>query len=204
MRPPIATIAVGVLAGIIGAIGARQWPADAPPAAATVSSTHEPPGARIIPPGWDRRYVDRLTALEDRVRALGTSERIGAPAEAGSGSVRALDREARYHRELEHQRTRVEGHAGEAVDPAWSRAQTDALRSDLAPMLARGELVAENVDCRSKTCVATLTFPSPADALTFLASRSLRLLGRELRGLTATPPPPSSGGAYDLTLVLDR
>jgi hypothetical protein len=71
-------------------------------------------------------------------------------------------------------------------------------------MLARGELVAENVDCRSRTCVATLTFPSPSDALTFLASPSLRMLGRELRGLTSTPAPPSSAGAYDLTIVLDR
>jgi hypothetical protein len=202
MRPPIATLAVGVIAGVVGAIGARQWPSDAPPASAQVASTREPAGARIVPPGWDRRYVDRLSALEDRVQGLGATERAGA--EAGSGAARGQDREARYRRELEYQRTRVAGHAGEAVDPAWSRTQTDALRTELAPMLARGELVAENVDCRSKTCVATLTFPSPSDALAFLASPSLRTLGRELRGLTATPAPPSSAGAYDLTIVLDR
>jgi hypothetical protein len=202
MRPPVVTIAVGVIAAIVGVIGARYWPgADAPPRVTEVSA-REPPGARIVPPGWDRRYVDRLSALEDRVQALGATERAGA--EAGSGAARAQDREARYRRELEYQRTRVAGHAGEAIDPAWSRTQTDALRTELAPMLARGELVAESVDCRSKTCVATLTFPSPSDALTFLASPSLRTLGRELRGLTATPAPPSSAGAYDLTIVLDR
>jgi hypothetical protein len=203
MRPPVATIAVGVTAAIVGVIGARHWPGpDAPPRVTEVSA-REPPGARIVPPGWDRRYVDRLSALEDRVQALGTTERAGA-AEAGGGPARGQDREARYRRELEYQRTRVAGHAGEAIDPAWSRTQTDALRGELAPMLARGELVAENVDCRSKTCVATLTFPSPSDALTFLASPSLRTLGRELRGLTATPAPPSSAGLYELTIVLDR
>jgi hypothetical protein len=203
MRPSIATITVGLIAGVAGAVCARQWPAGAPAPSATVSSTREPPSARIVPPGWDRRYVDRLAAVEDRVRALGAG-RAEPPVEAGSSSVREQEREARYRRDLEYQHARVEGHAGEAVDPAWSRAQTGALRSELAPMLARGELVAEKVDCRSKTCVATLTFPSPSDALAFLASPSLRTLGRELRGLTSTPAPPSSAGAYDLTIVLDR
>jgi hypothetical protein len=203
MRPSIATIAVGLIAGVAGAVCARQWPARAPAPGVTVSGARERPSAPIVPPGWDRRYLDRLAAVEDRVRARGAGG-PEAPAEAGTGSAREQEREARYRRDLEYQRARLERHAGEAIDPAWSRTQTAALRSELAPMLARGELVAENVDCRSKTCVATLTFPGPSDALTFLASPSLRMLGRELRGLTSAPEPPSSAGPYELTIVLDR
>jgi len=204
MRQRLLSIAIGLVAGFAGAVVARQWPAASDPTPIAAAATREPSTAPIVPPGWDNRYLGRLAALEDRMRDLDGGATRPEPSAPAASSERAQHRAQLYQKELDHQRSRVDAHATEAIDPGWSRTQTDQLVAGLDAMIARRELVAERVDCRSKTCVATLTFPSPADALGFLASPALRVLGRDLHGLTSTPAPPSHAGAYDLTIVLDR
>jgi hypothetical protein len=51
-------------------------------------------------------------------------------------------------------------HARDAVDPAWSPKTTRSFKDDLAKMTANGGFDVVRVDCRTTSCVSTLSWPS--------------------------------------------
>ncbi|HEX3482887.1 MAG TPA: hypothetical protein VHT91_48090 [Kofleriaceae bacterium] len=192
-------IVVGVAAGIAGAVvvttRAPQAETPSPRVASDPLRGHEaravPAPAPIIPPGWDRRYLERMNELEDKVQAL---EGRVAPTE------REQEKRAHYERELATQEARLADHDREEVDAAWSSTGAERLRSAADKV----GVVARAVDCRSRTCVASLRFPSPEAGLTFLRSPQMSKLLVGFSSMTSTPTPPTSPGDYDLSVVIDR
>jgi hypothetical protein len=196
MQNRLTTIAVGLAAGIAGAIIATAWAPQAKvslPAVApgrNEARTGSGP-APIVPPGWDRRYLERINELEHKVQAL---EGHVAPSE------REQEKIAHYKRELATQEARRADHDREEVDAQWSSTGADRLRSAAREL----GVVARAVDCRSRTCVASLRFPSPEAGLAFLRSPQTSKLVVGFSSMTSTPTPPASPGDYDLMVVFDR
>lgn len=198
-------IVVGLAAGVVGAVVATARTPQAgtplPVAASDPLRGHEargvPAPAPIIPPGWDRRYLERMNELEDKVQAL---EGRVAPTERVTPTEREQEKRAHYERELATQEARLADHDREEVDAAWSSTGAERLRSAADNV----GVVARAVDCRSRTCVASLRFPSPEAGLTFLRSPQMSKLLVGFSSMTSTPAPPTNPGDYDLTVVIDR
>jgi hypothetical protein len=95
----------------------------------------------------------------------------------------------------------VSDHEQEELDPGWAPMVTEKLGRAFEPAASTGKAKVKDLDCRSKTCVARLTFATPMDALQYLASGEPKLNGPGFGGMTSTPEPPTGPGAYDLTIV---
>jgi len=62
--------------------------------------------------------------------------------------------ERRAHRSM------IEAHFREERDPAWASTAEASLRNQLAPIAQRNGARMTTIDCRTRTCVSTATFPS--------------------------------------------
>lgn len=210
MRDRLINIAIGVVAGIAGALIASGRSASSPASSVerappTGDVAHADRGARmaavVVPPGWDARYlarVDDLAARLDAVEARG--EPAPSPTPAPTSSERQQARAAHYRQELATQEQRVADHEREELDPAWASASAARVRAAADALGAAPRAI----DCRSRTCVASLRFATPTAGLEFLRSREASQLARGFSGLASTPTPPDAASDYELTIVLDR
>jgi hypothetical protein len=140
--------------------------------------------------------LTRLSAVEAR---LGKLEE--APAAAAPQAARpAVERQAQYGQELLHQSEVIAEHEREQRDESWAPQQSRTITELFAPAEQAASLRVKNVDCRSKTCVATLTYPTPDDALTGHALLAQATVAG-CHGLSSTLAPPTSAGSYDVGLV---
>ena len=73
------------------------------------------------------------------------------------------------------------------------------MRESLAMMRDQAELT--DVDCRRRTCTATLRFSTPAHALATIQQDLQRLAVQGCQGIIAIPTPPTGDGAYDMTVL---
>jgi hypothetical protein len=188
-------VALGLAAGVVGALVAGHLHAadsPAPPTASTATSANDPRAAQprmIVPPNWDRRYVQPSEP-----------EAPTAPTAPAPPSDRQQDKLAHYQAELATRESRLADHEREALDASWATTSADRLRDSAADAGANPR----SIDCRSTTCVVTLEFASPSDALAFLRSTRMSKLVGGFSAMTATPTPPTSEGVYELSVVLDR
>jgi hypothetical protein len=196
MGSKVFVASIGLLAGALGALlaGGLFSPREpehharraAPPAAAAP--------AGIVPPGWDPRFV--AAVAPPRAPAP-------APTSAAAPSPSAPDdkergREEHYAQELEHRENELAGHDSESVDRAWADGEATTIRQAL--VAGERSFVVKSVDCRTKTCVAQLTYPSPTDAVAGQAA--LATVGPAgCHGMFSTLTPPTSEGSYDATVV---
>jgi hypothetical protein len=194
------TIVLGLAAGVAGALAINAIRSnDAPPAAPRPAAP--PPRAAaavlpaIVPPGWDHRYVEPPGDLDH-----GGVAPEPAPAAAAPSTDRDRDKAAHYEEELAARAAKLADHAREGVDAAWATDHESRVRAAVAEL----GVTARDVDCRSKTCVATLALASPAAALALLRGRDMSKLASGFSGLSSTPTPPSGDGSYELTVVLER
>jgi hypothetical protein len=203
MRPQVAIIVSGIISGTVGAVVAGHFNKGAPD---QLQAAPVAPAARavIAPPGWDPRLMARLSGLEQQVDRLSAGQAKPVPApgsEAPPPPVVARERErlADYQRELDFRDQALAEHAREALDQGWARAQEESVRASLAGL---GESAAISaVECRSRTCTATLAFPSPTDALVTIQQKQGSLSVGGCHGFIAIPPPPTGEGRYELTIV---
>jgi hypothetical protein len=213
-RQNLTASACGLLAGVLGAIVATRFAVRPAQLAASQPSPSTSAGG-IVPPGWDPHIVGQIAALERRVGAAEgalASQRAPEPSAApkapepargipGRGAEWEQKRLEHYQQELATQATLVARHESEPVDAAWSKPLADSIQNGISLGGTERAFNVKGVDCRSKTCVATLTFPTPAEALGFLARSDPRLMAKGCNGFTATPQPPSGEGQYDLSIV---
>jgi hypothetical protein len=97
----------------------------------------------------------------------------------------------------------VDAHWREPVDPSWAKEAEASFARGLAAVKTSTPSEFDKVDCRSKTCVADLHFPSyEAERNTFLEYVTHgyeHQCGKELYG----PVPEDGSKPYSVTLVLD-
>jgi hypothetical protein len=207
MKNEIISIAVGCLSGLAGVlIGSSGLTGHEAPAPERIQAA----APKIItPPGWEARIASNEPRFE--AKPVSKPEPKAVPKIEPSAGEDARDpikdrealREEHYEEELLTQERYLLDHQQEERDAAWSGDAERSLREAIEPSLRERSASVKTLDCRSKTCVAELTFKKPQEALEYLYSRGVSLT-RNLHGLAATPVPPSGDGAYDLTIVLFR
>jgi hypothetical protein len=114
------------------------------------------------------------------------------PPEASEAELRV--KEAKLHDDL------LRAHRAEPVDPAWSKAEHDALVAALAPLTATKGLVATEVECRSTSCVLTSHW-SDYDAASNSVPRLLRPRVPNARTETFLAEPANRAAPYQSDVV---
>ncbi|HJL19404.1 MAG TPA: hypothetical protein RMH99_27305 [Sandaracinaceae bacterium LLY-WYZ-13_1] len=99
---------------------------------------------------------------------------------------------------------RMEDFRSESIDPEWARESTTRLRGDLREAVrgTEGELV--GLECRTSTCVATVSWPTYG--LAFRSYRHLLIQPYRVscrRSMSVPPPEEERGGAYEAHMFLD-
>jgi hypothetical protein len=202
VRVQLSVALIGVLSGAAGALLVGRF-SPAPKPAAPIVPGPAPPVQVIVPPGWDPRFATRLAGVEDRLAALRTGE---PPSAAEPHAVdepageREREREEVYRADLELQDRAVEDHGREPRDAPWANREASEIRVAMSAAPVTPPFAVRAIDCRSKTCLATVTFSSPAEALQQHEALS-RVVPPGCNGLTSALQPPNGDGAYDTTVV---
>src|SRR5262245_6690078 len=169
----VATVA-GLASGTIGAVVFGRV-AKSPAPQTTPVATPGPPQA-VVPPGWNLALLSRLAQVEQKVDNLqAPAGAPPAPAEAPADPGQSPDEKARleereqertahYQKELDYLEKALADHASEPSDDAWARPLAANMEQSINKVL-EGSGKTKLVDCSSKTCTATLAFPTPGDAL---------------------------------------
>jgi hypothetical protein len=210
-RHSLMIVATGIVSGVVGAViaGRMTAPGVASPA---LSAPLRPPAPIIVPPGWDSNWSARLDRVENdlavhRLQPASVADRGDPSAESSpppqSARERAEERLSHYQREVALHTQRLAEHSLETIDPSWSWQQGQTVHQSFETDPARPHGTAApqrvQVDCRSKTCIAKLTFPTPMAGLEYLHSNLPSPAG--CNGMASTPLPPKDNGAYDLDVV---
>jgi hypothetical protein len=160
----------------------------------------------IVPPRWDAILHARVANLESRVDDLGAAMTAQGQASAAAPTPaaepvppRERERTEQYEKELAYREQLLGEHEREAVERAWAGPQSDALTRSLAEKAGGQPVEVKSVDCRQTSCVATLAFPNPMSALTYLQD-TRHLVAPGCRGFTAIPTPPGDDGPYELSV----
>jgi hypothetical protein len=212
MKTTVLLVGTGLVAGTAGALlttaltSARASLGPTAPIHAMRESHPSPP---IVPPGWDPSFSARLSSVESQLGQVAASAPRAPAAAPSSASASDVDpasakaafdneRAQHYQTELAYREQLLAEHDAEPLDRAWSASQGRAVRDALSKGGPSRPFELKDVDCRDATCVATLTFPSPVQALRYL--RTPPVAGTGCKGFTSTPTPPSDNGPYELTL----
>jgi hypothetical protein len=111
---------------------------------------------------------------------------------------------AHYQKEVAYHTQLLAEHGQEPIDQAWSWEQSQTVRTafEMDPARLPGLSAPDRlqVDCRSKTCIAKLTFPSSPEGLRYLHMQHIPMpVG--CNGMTSTPLPHKGNGPYDLNII---
>ena len=155
----------GLVSGTFGAIAYGHFTKPSGPRSAASSTEHPAARASVIPPGWDPTLVSRLANVEEKLDRLGSPVAAGpvaakAPASSGSndGRTREKQRAEHYQQELDLLERHLADHASEPRDDAWANPLADSMQRSLSAAF-EGAAQTKSIDCRSRTCTATLSFP---------------------------------------------
>lgn len=98
---------------------------------------------------------------------------------------------------------RIVEHFNQAHDPRWSETAETGFRSDLGKLGETGKFAVSRVDCRTTTCIATLSWPSRTDAMQAMPG-IVHAAYRSNCGKTLHLPDEIEGApAYEATVVFD-
>ena len=205
MRRELIVIGAGLLSGAVGAFVVVRFAGPAAPSAAPTSSAlpapKRPAPVLIVPPAWDPELEPRLRAVEKELsEKRSAQDGTEPPPVENDVEPTEEDRIEHYQLELAAQNERLADHNREPVDPDWARERSRSLRErlSLSPSGIQPEIV--DVDCRSLTCTATLSFSSPMDGIAFIQSKN-NTVPTGCSGMIATPPPPTGEEAYEMTIL---
>lgn len=168
----------------------RAGPAAAAPAQTTVREV---------------RYTDnpaaqaRLGELEQRVAAAEASATRSLPREE------TADRDVEGKKLIYRQRheAAVAKHASEPVDKRWAQSAARVLGADLGRLEAKAKFRTVEMDCRSKSCVGVLEWPSYEQALAAQFSVVSQFYGMNCAREIYIPEPAKNEDRYQAKLVFD-
>jgi hypothetical protein len=109
----------------------------------------------------------RLAALEMETRLLASAN---AARDHGASSAELADPANAPHRQTEEEErqaneAQLAAHAAEPVDVAWALAKSQSVTIALDGLNSPGNMQVSKLECRSKTCLARLSWPTRSDAL---------------------------------------
>jgi hypothetical protein len=199
------TALVGLLAGAVGALLVSWFLSEPTPSGgrAVVEGKLALSGG-AVPPGWDHRFLTRLTDVEGRLSSLEqaqpASEPAGSPEEDSQApqSKREQERLAHYEVELAHQHDLISKHEGEPLDADWAVQREREIAEAMQSIAGEDRRV--NVSCRSKTCVAEVTYPTPMDAVEAHVALATAHVER-CNGTSSALEPPDSAGPYTVKVI---
>jgi hypothetical protein len=93
----------------------------------------------------------------------------------------------------------------ESDDPKWSRGAKQSFQNDFDKLSARGHFEVKDVECKTTSCLATVTWPSYAEAKKMwhglLHANYAENCSREV--LVPEPEQGQAGAPYDATVFFD-
>jgi hypothetical protein len=201
-RTILVTLFSSLVALATGSIVTARMRSDARPEVRTIQV--ETTAATSADPAGAREY----DALESRIRQL----EMRSAAAVAPASVEAPKPPPPQQSEEEARREAVEKVASrkalvaaEADDPRWSRAATASFRKDFEALGARGRFTVKDIECKTTSCLATLSWGSYSDARrawrAVLHARTEKNCAREV--LVAPPEQSQMDAPYDGTVFLD-
>jgi hypothetical protein len=170
-------------------------------------------------PPVDRDPVSASPPVETMAPALHRSEEVAyvqeAPATVPAGQPPTASSatppdppanlnpiEARRRQIAEH-RSAVENHYRDPIDRRWARTAERQLRDDLSAWASNLHFDTKAVDCRTTSCVATLTFPSYQAANGSWMHVLTLPYGLDCNREVTLDDPPEDARAFDATVVFD-
>lgn len=207
MKQSLVFVVVAIGAGVLGGAMFGHSSRSAPrPESPPIERPEPHPPLVIVPPGWDATLTDRVAALEHRLdRPQRSDDRPPDPSsQSQPGSDREAERVAQYQKELEYRTRSLADHDGEPLDSAWAGTESDQIRRDFARKTSNAgarSVELKAVDCRSKTCTAELSFPTPVAGLGFIQQGPATLAVPGCNGFSSVPPPPTGDGRYEVTVL---
>jgi hypothetical protein len=198
MRSNLVVALIGSLTGALGALAvaglssAREHAPHAERAAPLA-----PPPSGIVPPGWNPLFVAAAAHAEAPPPPSAPAPPATGPAR-GEPDEKERGRQEHYAQELEYRENELASHDSESVDGAWAHGETATIRQTLSA--GERSFVVKSVDCRTRTCVAELTYPTPSEAVNGQASLATSIPAG-CHGMLSTLTPPTDAGPYDATVV---
>ena len=207
------TLLLGLISGLAGSlIAGRLSSFPASPLGSEYPSTERagfgiPSQGLRIPPGWGkilkRHSGPHATGAKNGPGTFGSGDKDEESRlieEEGQPTERMKEAQLEYEEELGLLAQQLSSHEKEILDRPWSEAQGQAIRQSVFRAKEDATELG-SVDCRNSSCVATLTFPTPLDALYFLSGpKTLDLAAAGCKGYNIIPPVPVDNGPYDLKI----
>jgi hypothetical protein len=197
-------VGVGLVAGGVCGLGAAAALSPKKPLSKSSPAEASPPAAVTSPASVDG---ERLVAIEQRLGALESAGVSAPPATPSAPTPPATaDLVGDGNAETDHagaHAAAVAAHAREPRDARWARSKADSLRGNLEKVHDRAHFQIDDVDCRSETCVATLSFESYTAAQAGWQQALVLSADPECSREIALDPPSNSAGRFPATLVYD-
>jgi hypothetical protein len=127
-----------------------------------------------------------------------------APPPSSTAAGPSDDREAQRAANAAYWAKRLDSHQQEARDDRWAKSTQRALQGDLDSLGRDVGFKVRDVDCRTTTCLAKLTWPSQGDAIR--QRRRLAQAGYSKacnREVFSPPPAEGTGGQYEGNVLFD-
>ncbi len=128
--------------------------------------------------------------LRDAARETSTLPEPGTPVEARHAVESLLASAAQRHE-------------AEPRDEAWSERARTALDTDLAQLAKERPFAVDAIDCRSRSCIATLTWKSFPEAAATSSSLLHRRYGLNCARLVMMPEPEDPSRPYTSKVVFE-
>lgn len=194
---PLLPVLAGAAAGLLTAVLASGARAPAPPADARSVETR-PVAAASLP---DRVAGSRIAALERAVSEI-EDQRHAATGDAASAAPGPSPEDE--HRAVTEALDRaIARHDGEPRTAAWADRATALLGSDFSQITKTRHFAIDQVDCRSQSCVATLTWSDYRAASESVGDLLHRNYGLNCGRMVLMPEPKDPGASYTTRVVFE-
>lgn len=179
---------------------APEQPRPASPAQAAVAPSVD----RAASPGAAEDAA-RVRRLELRIAEMEGSASEAEPAAAAEREEETLDPAEALAQDTARWEGKLTAHEQERRDPTWSEKAEGLFQSDFSAMARGRKFEAASIDCRTTSCVATVTWPSYAPEE--VQNDAMFIAGYPQQENCATsvsvPPPEDRSVAYRAQVIFD-
>lgn len=196
----------GVLISLFLLRGEPSPPARNPSPSASSHTT--PPGSFPAPKTPAQQEAGdiqgaRLRELEKRLAAMETMVDSGASPQDEPHPPTPEDIEAQRGQLLSKHQEAIENHRREPVDSSWSRSTSELFTSDIESLAEKADLKLIEVDCKSRSCLATVEWKSFSEAQSNYSALLHHSYAANCSREILLPEPDDLAAPYQATAVFD-